>query len=119
MWAVTTTLAAHELRSEIQIRLVLIVSPAAQRDIACLMPSTFAVGIDMMEFYTARASAATPLIIDERASATVTSPHLAPDRRRDGAGSAVATSIGTSGVTLSAEAGLIGDRRLFSERIVE
>ena len=111
MWAVAHALVPHEVSSEVQIRLVLIVGPAAQRDIARLMLSAFSVGLLVMVLHAARAPATTPLLIDERATTTVALPHLAPDRGRDGACSLLATSI--------AGAPVVGDGSLLLERIVE
>ena len=115
MWAVAVPLVPHELPPEVQIRLVLIVGPAAQRDIVRLVLSAFPVGSLVMVLHRARASAAATLLIDERATTTVALPHLAPDRGRDGACSATATSIATP----IAAALLVGDRGLLRERILE
>ena len=115
MLAVAAAFAPHEIAAEVQIRLVLIMSPAAQRDVAHLMLSAFPIGLLVMVLHAARASAATALFIDERATATVASPYLTSDRCRDGSCSAIATST----ATLIAEAASVGDRRLLSERIVE
>ncbi|MEE8310738.1 MAG: hypothetical protein V3R77_00685, partial [Candidatus Binatia bacterium] len=93
MWAVAAALVPHELPPEVQIRLVLIVGPAAQRDIAGLVLSAFPVGILVMVLHRARAPAAAALLIDERATTPIALPYLAPDRGRDGACSLVATPI--------------------------
>ena len=58
---------------------------------------------------------ATILLINKRATSTVTSPYLASDRCRNGACSAVATSS----VTATGGEGSFGDRSLLSKRIVE
>ena len=115
MLAISGAFLSHELPAEVQIRLVLIMGPAAQRDVARPVPSAFPVGILVMVLHAARTSAAATLLIDEGATATVTSPYLASDCRRDGACSAIARSS----VTSTAGALLVGDRSLLSERIVE
>ena len=112
-------LVPHELPAEVQIRLVLIVGPAAQRDIARLMLSAFPIGPLMMVLHAARASAATTLLIDERATPPIALPYLAPDRGRDGACPSIATAIVTLLATSIAAARLVGDRRLLPERIIE
>ncbi len=95
MWAVAVPLVPHELPPEVQIRLVLIVGPAAQRDIARPVLSAFPVGILVMVLHAARAPAAATLLIDERATTPIALPYLAPDRGRDGARSSIATLIAT------------------------
>ncbi|MEE8311748.1 MAG: hypothetical protein V3R77_05785 [Candidatus Binatia bacterium] len=127
MWTVAAALVPHELPPEVQIRLVLIVGAAAQRDIARLMLSTFPVGILVMVLHRARAPAAATLLIDERATTPVALPHLASDRGRDGARSSVATpiarpiptSIATLIATSISAARWAGDRGLLRERILE
>ena len=111
MWTVAAALASHEVFPEIQIRLVLIVGSAAQRDVARLMLSAFPVGLLVMVLHAARASATTTLLIDERATTTVAPPYLAPDRRWDGACLSATSSIATACV--------VGERSLLLERIVE
>ena len=108
---------SHELPAEVQIRLILIVGPAAQRDIIHAMPSAFPVGFFVMVLHSASASAATTLGIDERATPPVALPYLASDRCRDGASSAVAVFFAT--FTSFAGARSIGERGLFCERIHE
>ncbi len=71
MRAVAAALAPHEILPEVQIRLVLIVGPAAQRDIVRLMLSAFSIRLLVMVLHAARASAATTLLIDERAATPV------------------------------------------------
>ena len=111
MWTGAAALVPHEILPEVQVRLVLIMGPAAQCDVARLMRSAFPVGLFVMVFHAARASTATTLLIDERATTTVTSPYLASDSGRDGACSLIATSI--------AGARSVGDRSLLFECIVE
>ncbi len=111
MWAVAAALAPHEASPEIQIRLVLIVGPAAQRDIARLMLSAFPVWLLVMVLHAARTSATTTLLIDERATPAVALPDLASDRGWDGACSSIATSI--------AAVRVVGDRSLLLKRILE
>jgi hypothetical protein len=81
MWVVAAALAAHEVFPEVQIRLVLIVGPAAQRNVVCLMLSAFPVRLLVMILHAACASATTTLLIDECATTSVALPYLAPDRR--------------------------------------
>ena len=123
MWAVAVPLVPHELPAEIQIRLVSIVGPAAQRDIARLVLSAFPIGILVMVLHATRAPAAATPLIYERATTPIALPHLAPDRGRDGACSSVATPIArpiaTSIVTPIAAARWAGDRGLLRERILE
>ncbi len=57
MWAVAVPLVPHELPPEVQIRLVLIVGPAAQRDIVRLVLSAFPAGSVVMVLHRARAPA--------------------------------------------------------------
>jgi hypothetical protein len=120
---VAVALAAHEVSPEIQICLVLIVGPAAQRDVVCLMLSAFPIGLLVMILHAARASATTTLLIDERATTTVALPYLASDRRWDGACSAIVSSIAwpsaSTVVSSIALARVVGDRGLLLERIVE
>ena len=97
----------------------MIVGPAAQLDIARLVLSAFPVGILVMVLHAARTSAATAPLIDERATATVALPHLAPDRSRDGACSSVATPIARPIPTSISAARRAGDRGLLRERILE
>ena len=119
MWTVTVPLVPHELAAEVQIRLGLIVGPAAQRDIARLVLSAFPVGILVMVLHRARAPAAATLLIDERATTPVALPYLAPDRGRDGACSLIATSVASSIATLISVARWVSDRSLLPERVVE
>jgi hypothetical protein len=72
MLAIAAALPQHELPPKVQIRLILIMAPAAQRDIAHPMLATFSIGLFVMKLYTPRASTATTLLIDERATTTVT-----------------------------------------------
>ena len=116
MRAVALPLVPHELPPEVQIRLILIMRPAAQRDVVHLMPATFPIGLLVMVLHATCDLAATTALIDERATTTVASPYLASDRGRDGACSAVATSIVTA---LIGGEGSVGDRSLLFERIVE
>ncbi len=109
----------HELPPEIQIRLVLIVGPAAQRDIVRPVLSAFPIGPVVMVLHRARASAATTLLIDERAATTVAPPYLASDRGRNGARLSNATPIVRSLATSIAAARLVGNRSLRLERFVE
>ena len=118
MWVVAAAaLAQHEISAEVEIRLVLIVGPAAQRDIARRMLTAFPIGLLVMVLHTVRGSAATILLIDERATTTVTSPYLASDSSRDRACSAIATFSVTS--TLIAGGRSVGHRGFLFKRIVE
>ena len=119
MWAVAVPLVPHELPPEVQIRLVLIVGPAAQRDIVRPVLSAFPIGLLVMVLHAARASAAPTLLIEERATTPIALPYLAPDRGRDGACSSVATPIARPIATPIAAARRAGDRGLLRERILE
>ncbi len=119
MWTVAAALAPHEVSPEVQIRLVLIVGPAAQRDIACLMLSAPPVRLLVMVLHAARASATTTLLIDERAATTVASPYLASDRGWDGACSSIARSIARLIATSIAAGRVVGDCSLLLERVGE
>ena len=119
MLAVSGAFLSHELPAEVQIRLILIVGPAAQRDIARLMLSAFPVGILVMVLHAARALAATTLLVDEGATTTVASPDLASDRCRDGACSPSAGSSPSLTDGPIARPRLVGERSLLLERLGE
>ena len=110
MSAIAGAFLSHELSAEVQICLVLIVGPAAQRDIAHRMLPAFPIGLFVMVFHTARASAATTLLIDERATTAVPSPYFASDGCRDGASSAIAISRATSTATWIGTRSIAGAR---------
>ena len=115
MWSIAAAFLPHELPAEIQIRLILIMGPAAQRDVVHTMPSAFSVGLFVMVLHAARGSAAATLVIEERATTPVALPYLASDRCGYGASSAVAVFL----TTFMSHAGArwIGERGFFCERI--
>ena len=121
MLAIAVAFLAHELLAEIQIRLILIVGPAAQRDVVHVMPAAFSVGLFVMVLHRACAPAAVTLVIEESATTPVALPYLASDRRGYGASSAVASSFALSFATFTsiAGAGSVDERGLLLERIVE
>ena len=93
----------------------MIVGPTTQRDVARFVPSAFSVGLFVMVLHAARASAAAPLVIEERATPPVALPYLASDRCGYGASSAVAVSFAT--FTSVAGARSIGERGFLLEYI--
>ena len=119
MLAIAAAFLPHELLAEVQIRLILIVGPAAQRDVVHVMPAAFSVGLFVMVLHRACAPAAVTLVIDERATTPVALPYFASDRRGYGASSAVASSFALSFATFTsiAGAGSIRKRGLFCERV--
>ncbi len=119
MWAGAAALVPDEVSPEVYIRLVLIVGPAAQRDIACLMLSAPPIRRLVMVLHATCASATTTLLIDECATTTVALPYLASDGGGDGAGSAIVTSLARLIATSIVAAGVVGDRSLLLECILE
>ena len=92
MSAVAASLATHEIPPEAQIRLVLIVRPAAQRDVARLVLSAFPVRSLVMVLDPARGPAASTPGVDECATTPIALARLAPERCRDGARSSIAAA---------------------------
>jgi len=115
MLAISGAFVSHELPAEVQIRLILVVGPTAQRDVSHFVLSAFPVGLFVMVLHRMSASAAATLVIEERATTPVALPYLASDRCRDGASSAVAVSFAT--FTSIAGTGSVGERRFLLERI--
>ena len=87
MWLVIGPFAPHEAFPEVQIRLVLIVSLAAQRDVARLVLPAFPVGPVVMVLHAACGAAATTPPVDEGATAAVALPDRTSDRCWNSAGS--------------------------------
>ncbi len=71
----------HELHPEIQIRLKLIVRPAAQFDVRRFVPTTLSEGLPVMKLQEPGRPTTFARVIDKDASPTVTQPDLAPHRR--------------------------------------
>jgi hypothetical protein len=78
----------HEIRTEIQIRLRLVVGAAAQFDVCHFVRSALGERIPVMKFDEASRAAAFAEVIDKDAPATVAQPDLASYRGWDRAWSA-------------------------------
>ena len=92
MWAVAAALVPHELPPEVEIRLILIMRPAAQRDVARLVLSAFPIRSLVMVLDPASGLAASTPGVDECATTPIALPQLAPERCRDGARSSIAAA---------------------------
>lgn len=131
MFAVAAPLVPHEILSEVQVGLILIVSPAAQRDVVHLVLPTLPVRPFVVVLNAARAPAAASPPVDERATAMVALPYLASNRGRDRACSSIAATIGSAVVSLiidsvapvvvktTAGVRTIGNGSLLPERLIE